>query len=37
MAVQRLYFRSFAGGEVSGELWGRIDDVKYATGLAATS
>ena len=34
MAVQRLYFRSFAGGEVSGELWGRIDDVKYATGLA---
>ena len=34
MAVQRLYYRSFAGGKVSRELWGRIDDGKYQTGLA---
>ena len=34
MATQRLYSRSFAGGEVSKEMWGRIDDGKYQTGLA---
>ncbi len=34
MAVQRLYYRSFAGGKVSRELWGRIDDGNYQTGLA---
>lgn len=26
--------RSFAGGEVTPEFWGRIDDAKYQTGLA---
>lgn len=26
--------RSFAGGEISSEMWGRIDDTKYQTGLA---
>lgn len=31
---RRHYLRSFAGGEVSPELWGRIDDVKFQTGLA---
>lgn len=34
MANVRLYSRSFAGGEVSVEMWGRIDDGKYQTGLA---
>ena len=34
MATQRNYYRSFAGGEVSQEMWGRIDDGKYQTGLA---
>lgn len=31
----RTFQRSFSGGEVSPELYGRIDDVKYQTGLAA--
>ncbi len=30
----RLYQRSFAGGEISPEMFGRIDDVKYQTGAA---
>jgi len=34
MAQTRTYTRSFAGGEVSAEMWGRIDDVKFQTGAA---
>jgi len=34
MSMIRTYARSFAGGEVTPEFWGRIDDVKYQTGLA---
>jgi hypothetical protein len=34
MALTRTYTRSFAGGEVSPEMWGRIDDVKFQTGAA---
>jgi len=34
MANVRTFSRSFAGGEVTPEFWGRIDDVKYQTGLA---
>ena len=30
----KLYQRSFAGGEISPEMFGRIDDVKYQTGAA---
>lgn len=26
--------RSFAGGEISSQMWGRIDDARYQTGLA---
>jgi hypothetical protein len=33
MSVRTLQ-RSFAGGEVTPEFWGRIDDAKYQTGLA---
>lgn len=33
MAIRTLQ-RSFAGGEVSPEMFGRIDDVKYQAGLA---
>lgn len=33
MALRALQ-RSFAGGEVAPELFGRIDDAKYQTGLA---
>jgi hypothetical protein len=33
-ANPRSLARSFAGGEVTPEFWGRIDDVKYQTGLA---
>lgn len=33
MAVTRTYSRSFSGGEVSPEFFGRVDDVKYQTGL----
>lgn len=34
MAQVRTFSRSFAGGEVTPEFYGRIDDVKYQTGLA---
>lgn len=34
MTTVRLLQRSFAGGEVTPEFWGRIDDQKYQTGLA---
>lgn len=34
MANIRLFQRSFAGGEVSPEMFGRIDDAKYQSGLA---
>lgn len=34
MAQVRTLARSFAGGEVTPEFWGRIDDGKYQTGLA---
>jgi len=34
MANIRTLIRSFAGGEVTPEFWGRIDDVKFQTGLA---
>ena len=33
MPNTRLYYRSFAGGEISPEMFGRIDDVKYQSGL----
>lgn len=34
MPSTRIYSRSFAGGEVSPEMFGRIDDVKFQTGAA---
>lgn len=34
MANTRTYNRSFAGGEMSPEMWGRLDDVKFQTGAA---
>ena len=34
MPSLRTYARSFAGGEVTPEFFGRVDDVKYQTGLA---
>jgi hypothetical protein len=34
MPTVRVLQRSFAGGEVSPEFFGRIDDVKYQTGVA---
>src|SRR4051812_17293880 len=34
MTKVRINTRSFAGGEVSGEFHGRVDQVKYITGLA---
>jgi hypothetical protein len=34
MAQTRVYHRSFGGGEISAEMWGRIDDVKFQTGAA---
>ncbi|QNH91695.1 hypothetical protein SR18_gp044c [Caulobacter phage SR18] len=34
MATVRTLARAFAGGEVTPEFWGRIDDGKYQTGLA---
>jgi hypothetical protein len=34
MATVRTFARSFAGGEVTPEFYGRIDDAKYQTGLA---
>ena len=35
MATTRTYSRSFSGGEISPEMFGRIDDVKFQTGAAA--
>jgi hypothetical protein len=34
MPNTRVLQRSFAGGEMSPEMYGRIDDVKYQTGAA---
>jgi hypothetical protein len=34
MAIVKTLQRSFSGGEVTPELFGRIDDVKYQSGLA---
>ena len=34
MTMIRTHSRSFSGGEVTPEFWGRIDDPKYQTGLA---
>ncbi len=34
MASTRTYNRSFAGGEMSPEMFGRIDDTKFQTGAA---
>ena len=34
MAQTRVYHRSFGGGEVSPEMYGRIDDVRFQTGAA---
>jgi hypothetical protein len=34
MAGTREYSRSFAGGEISPEMYGRIDDAKYLSGAA---
>ena len=35
MSNVRTLTRSFNGGEVTPEFWGRMDDVKYQTGLAS--
>ena len=32
--MSNLLFRSFAGGEITPEMYGRLDTVKYQTGLA---
>ena len=34
MANTRVYSRAFAGGEISPEMFGRIDDARYQTGVA---
>jgi hypothetical protein len=34
MAQTRVYHRSFGGGEISPEMFGRIDDVRFQTGAA---
>jgi hypothetical protein len=34
MTMIKTHSRSFSGGEVTPEFWGRIDDLKYQTGLA---
>ena len=34
MSNVRVLQRSFGGGEISPEMFGRIDDVKYQSGLA---
>lgn len=34
MPNTRTYYRSFAGGEISPDMFGRIDDSKFQTGLA---
>ena len=33
-ATTRTNFRSMAGGEITPEMYGRMDDVRYQTGLA---
>lgn len=33
-ATLRTYSRSFAGGEITPEMYGRVDDVRFQTGLA---
>ena len=33
MAVTKTIHRSFAGGEVSPQMFGRIDDTKFQAGL----
>lgn len=33
MSGKRTYLRSFAGGRISPEMTGRVDDVRYQTGL----
>lgn len=35
MSDVRIFQRSFGGGEVTPEFWGRIDDSRYQIGLAA--
>ena len=34
MPVTRTFSRAFGGGEISPEMFGRIDDKKYQTGAA---
>jgi hypothetical protein len=34
MANMRTYNRSFAGGEISPEMFGRIDDSRFQSGAA---
>lgn len=34
MPNTRTYFRSFAGGEISPEMYGRLDDAKFQSGAA---
>jgi hypothetical protein len=34
MPSTRVYSRSFAGGEISKEMFGRIDDAKFQSGAA---
>lgn len=34
MSKQRVYLRSFSGGEIATEMFGRIDDPKYQTGAS---
>jgi hypothetical protein len=34
MPSTQTYYRSFAGGEISPEMFGRIDDVKFQTGAS---
>ena len=32
MPVTRTFYRSFSGGEISPEMFGRIDDAKFQQG-----
>ena len=34
MSRQKTYLRSFAGGEISPEMFGRIDDARFQAGAA---
>jgi len=34
MPNTRTYYRSFAGGEISPDMFGRVDDTKFQTGVA---